>query len=90
MRALVRRFDRWLSRRYSVFEFSQQPDCLLRLQVAAARRELALPGCRVRIGEPLLLLHLWNERLPALAAPEPGLGWGKAMQRRMLDRKSVV
>ena len=84
MRALVRRFDRWLSRRYGVFEFSQQPDCLLRLQVAAARRELALPGCRVRGGERVLLLHLWNERLLTLAAPAPGLGWGKTLQRRML------
>jgi hypothetical protein len=84
LRRLVRRFDLWLSRRYGVFEFSQEPDCLLRLQLATARREIALPGCRVRRGEPLLLLHLWNERLPRLIASTPGLGGAKDLQRLMM------
>lgn len=85
MRSLVRCFDAWLSRRYGVFEFTQAPDCLLRLQVATARHDISLPDCRVKAGEPVLLLHLWNERLPALAASTANLVWAKNLQRRLLS-----
>ncbi len=84
MRALVRRFDTWLSRRYGVFEFSQAQGCLLRLQVAVAHRPLPLPDCRVERGDPVLQLHLWNERVLALATPTGDLGWAKTLQRNFL------
>lgn len=84
MRQLVRRFDSWLSRRYGIFEFSQHPDCLLRLQVTVAGRPLTLPDCRVERGEPVLLLHLWNERLSALPPVDAGLSRAKTLQRMVL------
>jgi len=80
----VRRFDAWLSRRYGVFEFSQAPNCLLRLHVAVARHHIPLPDCRVERGELVLLLHIWNDRLLALDALSPGLGWAKTIQRSLL------
>lgn len=84
MRRIVQRFDTWLSRRYGIFEFSPAPDCLFRLQVAVARQLIPLPDCRVARGEPVLLLHLWNERLLALDPLSPGLGWAKTLQRSFL------
>jgi hypothetical protein len=84
VRAVVRRFDAWLSHRYGVFEFSQIPDCLFRLQVDVARHCIPLPDCQVEPGEPVLLLHMWNERLLALDTLSPGLGRAKTMQRSFL------
>jgi len=84
LRRLVRCFDRWLSRRYGIFEFSQHPDCLLRLQAAVAHRSLTLPDRRVERGEPVLLLHLWNERLSALPPVDAGLSRAKTMQRMII------
>ena len=37
-------FDAWLRRVYGVFEFSQDVDCLLRLQVTRAPHALRLDG----------------------------------------------
>lgn len=84
MRKIVRRFDAWLSRMYGVFEFSQIQDCLFRLQVAVAHHPIHLPDCRVEPGELVLHLHIWNERLLALDALSPGLGWAKTLQRSFL------
>ncbi len=84
VRRLIRRFDAWLSRRYGIFVFSQQPDCVLRLQRTVAHRHLSLPDCQIERGDPVLLIHLWNERLSALLPPEVGLGRAKALQRLLL------
>ena len=47
----------------------------MRLQVGGVPHTLALPGCQVRMGEPVLLLHLWNERLPPIPPTGPTLAW---------------
>ncbi len=84
MRALVRAFDRFLCRATGVFEFCDDPECLVRLQWARAPRDLALSdGTRVRTGAPVLMLHLWNEHLPHPGADGPDLQWA-ARVRRML------
>lgn len=84
LRIIVRRFDAWLSRRYGVFEFSQIPDCLFRLQVAVVRHSITLPDCQVKRGELVLYLHIWNERLLALDTLSPGLGWAKTFHNSIL------
>jgi hypothetical protein len=84
LRSLVRHFDAWLSRRYGVFEFSWDPNCLFRLQAAVSRHCIPLPDCQVEPGEPVLFLHLWNERLLTLNNLSPGLGWAKTIQRSFL------
>ncbi len=84
MRALVRAFDRFLCRATGVFEFCDDPECLLRLQWARAPREFILSDeTRIRAGAPVLMLHLWNEHLPHLGANGPDLRWA-AQVRRML------
>ena len=86
MRALVQAFDRLLCRATGVFEFCDDPECLLRLQWGQAPRDLSLSdGTRVRAGAPVLMLHLWNEHLPHPSANGPDLRWA-ARVHRMLTR----
>lgn len=86
MRALVRAFDRFLCRATGVFEFCDDPECLVRLQWARAPHDLVLSeGTRVRAGAPVLMLHLWNEHLPHPGADGPDLRWAAGV-RRMLTR----
>lgn len=76
MRAPVRAFDRFLCRAIGVFEFCDDPECLLRLQWARAPHDLGLSdGTQVRAGAPVLMLHLWNEHLPHPGADGPDLRW---------------
>ena len=90
LRTVVRHFDAWVRRALGVFEFSQDPECLLRFQLAAARLCLDLPDRAVSPGDAVLLLHLWNERLPQIPPQGPDLAWAKPMQRRFAHSLRMV
>jgi hypothetical protein len=81
MRAIIRCFDRFARWARSVFEFCDDPQCILRLRLTQTPRELHLPGGVVRRGEPMLEIHLWNEHLPSLPPDGPDLAWGLRMGR---------
>ncbi len=85
MRAAVRALDRHLRKRQHIVEFSDDPDCLFRVRLGEAYRDLPLPDGAVSRGEPIAEVHWWNEHLPPFDEGEPGLKWAVRM-RRMLIR----
>lgn len=81
---VVDRFDRWLRRRYHVVEFTDDPDCLLRVALRRAAREVPLrDGSLVRAGQAVGELHLWNEQLPKFPREGPSFAWARKTSRRM-------
>jgi len=84
MRSLVRALDAFLCRRYGVFEYSDDPECILRLQVGQAIHLISLPDIDLQPGQPVLMFHLWNEKLPQIPAEGANLAWGKTAQRKFL------
>jgi hypothetical protein len=82
MRRLIRTFDGFLRRRYGVFEFTDDPKGLIRLQVTRASRGFRLSdGVEVRPGDRLLILHLWNEHLPPIGEAGADVAWAVRMIR---------
>ena len=76
VRAGVRWIEHFLSRRYHVFEFSAEPDNILRVARMNSWREVVLSdGTVIHQGDALLVLHLWNERLPSPWRDDVNLGW---------------
>jgi len=91
MRALIRRFDGLIRRASGVFEFCDRAECLLRLQVARAPHDLHLPGgTLVRAGDPVLMLHLWNEHVPPMGPAGPDLAWAARVYRMWLHSLRAV
>jgi hypothetical protein len=85
VRALIRWFDGWLRRAEGVFEFCDRPECILRLQRARAAHPLSLPdGGAVQRGDPVLMIHLWNERMPPIPADGPDLTWAAWFRRSLI------
>ena len=82
MRFLVRKLDDLIRKRIQVFEFNLEPDCILRLQVSRAPRLIQLPDLTLEGGEPVLLIHLWNERLPIIPPTGPDLPWARLIFRQ--------
>ncbi len=82
MRTLVRKLDGVIRKSNRVFEFNQDADCLLRLQITRAPRRIHLPDLTVESGQPVLLIHLWNERLPPAHPGGTDLAWAKCILRR--------
>lgn len=84
-RCLVRALDAYLRRRQGVFVYSEDPACILRLSLAQAQAPMRFAGgATVAPGDPLLVLHFWNERLPVVPPAGPDIGWARTMYRQAL------
>src|SRR3972149_1401622 len=73
----------WLPR-LGVYEFSADPECILRIRLARAPHELPLPGSLVPAGAPVIELHLWNEHVPPMPAGGPDLAWAREATHRFI------
>ncbi len=82
MRPLLRRFDALVSRAQGIFVFSAHPDNLLRLQSSRAPRRIEL--LEIRRNDPVLFLHLWNDRLPALPSSGADFAWARRASARLV------
>jgi hypothetical protein len=77
--------DLWLRRRQAVFEYTDNPACVFRIDVNRSPRALLLrDGTRVRIGQRIARLHFWNEQIPTMPKDGPTIGWARQMQRAMV------
>lgn len=75
--------DRWLCRRLGIYEYSAREDCLFRAEIKRADETVLLcDGREVRLGDPLLELHLWNEHVPPMGRG-PSVAWGRRTARVM-------
>jgi len=80
--AAVLLIDRVLRRRYGIREFTDAPGCVLRISLARAKDEVRLSdGTRVRTGDPVGEIHLWNERIPKMSSYGPDMAWALGFQR---------
>src|SRR5512135_683764 len=85
LRRIIRRFDAFLRRQYGVYEFTDDPNELFRLQIARAPHAIKLSGGEVRIGAPILIAHLWNEHIPPFPTNRPNLQWASRTTRMLID-----
>jgi hypothetical protein len=84
MKSILRYFDRFLRWALGVFEFCEQPGCLLRLRQTTAAHAITLPDRCIPPGAPILELHLWNEHIPSIPSIGADLSWALQIQRRLI------
>jgi hypothetical protein len=90
MRALARFIDRQLQKRNKVFEFSYDPQCIFRLQLRRAAQDVNLQGHQILKGDPILGIHIWNERMPKLPVDGADLGWARQSHRLLLHSFKLI
>jgi hypothetical protein len=74
--------DRWLRRREGVYEYSTDPGCLFRVGLGKADQGITLAdGTEIHAGDTLLMLHLWNENMPAMGKQGPTVVWARQVSR---------
>jgi hypothetical protein len=72
----MRLVDALLRSYYGVYEFTDDPACVLRIGLGAARDPVTLSdGTQIRGGEIIGTLHFWNEQLPRYSSGGPNLYW---------------
>lgn len=85
----VRGVDSLLRQRQGIEEFTADQNCIFRISRGLASRPVLLSdGTAVAEGEPVLLLHLWNEHLPLMPQEGPSPAWAIRLKQRM--RTSLV
>lgn len=76
--SLLAPIDGHLRRQQAIYEFSDNPACIFRLQELRLQQAVALAdGSVFNPGERVLDLHLWNEHIPHLEAHP--LRWARRM-----------
>lgn len=80
----VRAMDVRLRRAQGVFEFSASSECVFRLAIEPAEEDVRLrDGVIIERGEPVIVLHFWNEHLPLMPREGPNFVWANLLRRRM-------
>ncbi len=83
--------DALLRRCYGVYEYTQDPACILRVSFTRAKRSLTLAdGTRIAPGELLAIIHFWNERLPPMPGEGVNLRWAREMYRTLRPSLSLL
>ena len=92
LRALIRRFDAYLCRIYGVYEFTQDPECILRIsKITAVYAYIANGITIIPAGEPVLEIHLWNEHMTPLSASESSMVWtGRILRKFKYSLKLIA
>jgi YkoP domain len=79
-------FDRWLQRRQGVFEYSQKPNCIFRIQLDRLYSEVVLSdGTFGRSGDRVINLHFWNEHIPAKPLAGHSFAWACRFSRNFAE-----
>lgn len=83
-RGFVLGFDALLRRVYGVAEFTDDPECVIRVARGTAASDMRLAdGTQIRAGDPVLVLHVWNEHMLRFRRGRPTLGWASGLRRRV-------
>jgi len=65
-----------------IYEFSSDPECVYRLSIEKAPRDVVLPdGTELHKGEPVGIIHLWGEHMPVIPSSGINLAWASRMAR---------
>ncbi len=77
--------DRWQRRRLSIWEFSDDPRCVLRLGLARSHLDVRLAdGTAVQRGDIVGVIHVWNEHMPQIPPGGPDLAWAQRLSRSLI------
>jgi|SRR5215469_4094303 hypothetical protein len=69
---------------YGIYEFTDDPNCVLRAGLSQARAAVSLSdGTHLEPDQLVGTLHFWNEHLPRYSVRGPDLGWACAMRDRV-------
>ena len=78
-------FDTIIRICYGVYEFTDDPACVLRIGLSAARAPVSLSdGTQIEMGDLVGTLHFWNEHLPRYTSDGPDLRWACAVRNQVL------
>lgn len=78
----VFKLDGWLRKWQGIYEYTTDRRCLFRVEIGQADRAVTLAdGTQIAAGDPVLVLHLWNEHIPSMGQGGPTVAWARHVTR---------
>ena len=90
LRLIIRRFDNWLSQVEGVEPFTDDPQCVLRIQLGHINQDITFPDPIIRSKSSALLIHFWNEHMPIIPEKGPDLSYGLKLQRLIVYSMKLI
>lgn len=88
---VIRALDRGQRYLRGIYEFSSDPDCVYRLSIESASRDVILPdGTVFHKGEPIGILHIWGEHMPMISPTGINLAWATRMARLLRQSTNLL
>jgi hypothetical protein len=84
MRAVVRLIDTLLRKSQGIYEFTDDPECILRIQLKRATHPVTFGNNRILKGDAVLAVHAWNERMPKVPEDGPTLEWAFGLRQQVI------
>jgi len=81
LRLIIRRFDNWLSHVEGVEPFTDDPQCILRIQIGQINHDITFPDQTISSESKALFIHFWNEHMPLIPDEGADLSYGLKLQR---------
>jgi hypothetical protein len=80
-RAGVRLIEFLLRKSLHIYEFTDDPECIIRIQLTTAPHSVDFGSWKISKGETVLAIHAWNERMPKLPSEGATLAWAVRLRR---------
>lgn len=85
MKSFIRGIDYLLRKLMGIYEPVHDEECLFRLRIRPAHRQMFFPNGRViHEGEPVVDLHLWNEHFSIFKADRADFAWAIRARRTLI------
>lgn len=84
LRAGIRLIDSLIRKSERSYEYCDDPDCVLRVQLTPCPHAATFGSMTIQEGEPVLALHVWNERMPPIPPGGADLQWALHLRRQVL------
>ena len=84
LKAMIGRLDSSLRARQGIIEYTTSAQCIFRMEVTRSEDQIVLSdGTMVRNSDRILVLHLWNEHIPAFPPGGATFGWAGRLNRAL-------
>ncbi len=84
LRAGIRFIESLIRKCERSYEYCDDPGCVLRIQLMPSPRQVTLGDKVILKGDPVLTLHVWNDRMPAIPATGADLQWALQFRRQVI------
>ena len=90
LRLIIRNFDHWLSHVEGVEPFTDDSQCILRIQIGRINHDLTFPDQIIRSDTCALFLHFWNEHMPIIPDEGANLSYGLKLERMAIHSMRLI